>query len=149
MADNDTRRRGSSSGRVGISGFIVRLIAALILVMATYNPTEYSFYDWVQQGLSDGSIGPLHFLAGIVLIIGWTIYGVASYRALGPLGLILGAAFLGVLVWLLIDFGVLKLESAATVTWIVLFCLSVLLAVGVSWSHIWRRLTGQLEVDEG
>jgi len=24
-----------------------------------------------------------------------------------------------------------------------------LLAVGLSWSHVWRRLTGQFEVDDG
>jgi len=27
-------------------------------------------------------------------------------------------------------------------------CLAVLLAVGMSWSYIWRRLTGQVAVDE-
>jgi len=27
-------------------------------------------------------------------------------------------------------------------------CLSILLAVGMSWSFIWRRMTGQYEVDE-
>ncbi|MDZ7642989.1 MAG: DUF6524 family protein [Woeseiaceae bacterium] len=27
-------------------------------------------------------------------------------------------------------------------------CLAALLTIGVSWPHIWRRLTGQLEVDE-
>jgi hypothetical protein len=32
-------------------------------------------------------------------------------------------------------------------TWIALLCLSGLLAIGMSWSHVRRRLTGQIDVD--
>jgi hypothetical protein len=32
--------------------------------------------------------------------------------------------------------------------WIVLFVFSMILAVGISWSHMRRRLTGQADVDE-
>lgn len=144
----DKPRKSSRSQDVGFGGFFLRLVAALALVFATYNPSPWSYYDWVRDALGAGSLGAVHFFVGILLIIGWTIYGVASFRSLGALGLALGTAFLAALVWLLIDFGILKLESAQTVTWIVLVCLAALLAIGVSWSHIWRRLTGQLEVDD-
>ncbi len=148
MAKSGGGSRNGGSRDVSPGGFIIRLIAALVLVFATYNPTDYSFYDWVQTAIANGALGAIHFFVGVILIIGWTIYGVASFRALGPLGLVLGAAFFATLVWLLIDFEILTLDSATTVTWVVLVCLAGLLAVGVSWSHIWRRLTGQLEVDE-
>lgn len=144
----DQPRKSSRSRDVGFGGFLLRLVAALTLVLATYNPGPWSYYDWVRDALAAGSLGAVHFFVGILLIIGWTIYAVASFRSLGALGLALGTAFFAALVWLLIDFGILKLESAQTVTWIVLVCLAALLAVGVSWSHIWRRLTGQLEVDD-
>ena len=90
----------------------------------------------------------IFILAIHLIVIGWAIYAAASYRSLGPVGLILGAAFFATLIWLLIDFGILSLGSATTIKWIVLICLAGLLAIGVSWSHIWRRVTGQLEVDE-
>lgn len=144
---NETKKRGRPHD-VTPGGFLIRLFAALVLVLATYNPSGHSFFHWIRNGLSEGSIGAIHFFAGVILAIGWTIYGVASFRALGPLGLTLGSAFFAALVWLLIDLGLLRLDSAQTVTWIVLVCLSALLAIGVSWSHVWRRLTGQLEVDE-
>ena len=32
--------------------------------------------------------------------------------------------------------------------WVILIILSVMLAIGLSWSHVWRRLTGQFEVDD-
>lgn len=138
----------SSSRDLSTAGFFFRLVSALVLVFATYNPTEWSFLSWVRAGMAEGTLGPEHLLVGILLAIGWTIFGVASIRALGVLGLVLGSAFLAALVWFLIDFGWLSATSAESVTWIVLVCLAVLLAVGVSWSHIWRRITGQLEVDE-
>ena len=127
---------------------MIRLLAALVLVLATYNPTDWSFVGWVQKSMAAGTLGPEHLLVGIVIVIGWTIYGAASFRSLGVLGMILGAAFLGALVWLLIDFGLLSAGSAESVIWITLVCLAFLLAIGVSWSHIWRRVTGQLEVDD-
>ncbi len=148
MSRNEKSGSGGGTRDVSPGGFLIRLLAALVLVFATYNPTDYSYYDWVQTALGNGTVGAVHFFVGVVLIIGWTIYGVASYRSLGLLGLVLGAAFFATLVWLLIDFEVLNLDSATAVTWVVLICLSGLLAIGVSWSHIWRRLTGQLEVDD-
>jgi hypothetical protein len=65
------------------------------------------------------------------------------------LGLILGGALLGGVVWLLMDLGVLSVSSFSSATWVSLFCIALLLAVGLSWSHVWRRLTGQFEVDDG
>lgn len=144
MADSGGRRRRD----VSVGGFFLRLIAALVLVFATYNPSGYSFVDWVRDAMADGELGALHFFVGVLLVIGWTIYGVASIRALGMLGLLLGSLFFAGLVWVLIEYGILDLDSASGLTWVVLICLAALLAVGVSWSHLWRRLTGQLEVDE-
>ncbi len=38
--------------------------------------------------------------------------------------------------------------DALSVTWISLVCLAALLTIGLSRAHIWRRLTGQFDVDE-
>jgi hypothetical protein len=52
-------------------------------------------------------------------------------------------------VWLLTDIGWLDVSSVFSATWVGLICVAALLAVGLSWSHVWRRLTGQFEVDDG
>ena len=55
------------------------------------------------------------------------------------------------LLWLttlFVDLGWLRLEADGAMTWVVLAVLSLILAVGMSWSHIRRRLTGQVDVDE-
>ena len=55
---------------------------------------------------------------------------------------------IGTGIWLLVDLGVVHAGTVNTIVWLALFALATLLAIGLSWSHIWRRLSGQLEVDE-
>lgn len=129
-------------------GFALRVACAVLLVLLTFNPSEYSYFHWVRQGLSASNLGPEHLLAGVLLAIGWAIYLRATFRALGPVGLVLAGALVGALVWLLIDIGWLAAESAKAVTWISLVCIAVLLGIGLSWSHVRRRLSGQYDVDD-
>lgn len=147
MGDKD-RKSGRSRSDLTLTGFVLRLVAALVLVLATYNPTQYSSFVWIKDAFLASELGAMHFFVLVLLAIGWTVYLVASFRALGTLGMVLGALFFATLVWLLVDFGLLATDSFTSLTWIVLVCLAALLAIGVSGSHLWRRLTGQLEVDE-
>ena len=127
-------------------GFLLRLLAAFILVFSSYNPSGYSYYHWVSENID--SLTPMIALAGVLLLIGWTILLRATFRSLGPFGLLLAAAFLGVLLWMMIDWGWFDADSLTAVTYIVLVVLSGILAIGVSWSHIRRRITGQIDVDD-
>jgi hypothetical protein len=87
-------------------------------------------------------------LAGILLLIGWTIYLRATARSLGMFGLLLAAAFFGAILWLMIDWGLLHVDSVTAITYIILLIMCGILAIGISWSHIRRRMTGQVDVDE-
>ena len=133
---------------LGAGGFFVRLIGALVLVLVTYNPSGQSAYHWVSTAIAESAFGPMHLILVAILLIGWVVYWIASWRALGVLGVVLLGVLLGAFIWLLIDVGLLKAESVSAVTWIVLVAISIVLAVGVSWSHIWRRMTGQLNVED-
>ena len=128
------------------SGFFLRLLVAFILVFSSYNPSGYSYYHWVSENID--SLTPMIALAGVLLLVGWTILLRATFRSLGPFGLLLAAAFLGVLLWMMIDWGWFDADSLTAVTYIVLVVLSGILAIGVSWSHIRRRITGQIDVDD-
>jgi hypothetical protein len=131
-----------------IAGFAVRFLAALALVLLTYNPTRWSYVQWLRGALADGSAGAIHALAGVTLLIGWTVFLRTAWASLGALGILLGAALLAALTWVLVDFGVLALGSTATLTWVLLVCVAVLLAAGMSFGHWKRRASGQVEVDE-
>ena len=127
-------------------GFLARWLFAAALVLGTYNPSDYSYFNWVFAEAAE--FGPVMALTGVALLIAWIVFLRATWRSLGWLGIGLGAALFGCLIWLLIDVGLLSLESTGALTWLVLLLLSLILAAGMSWSHIRRRLTGQFDVDD-
>lgn len=129
-----------------LGSFILRWLFALILVLGTYNPTEYCYTHWVFTDLEN--FGPVQALAGMALIICWIIFLRATFLSLGVIGISLFAAFFACFIWLLVDQQILSLESTSVMTWIILVILSLVLATGMSWSHIRRRLSGQFSVDD-
>ena len=131
-----------------LGSLLWRFAAVLLLVCLTYNPTRFSYVNWLHASFGESNLGPEHFVVGMLLIIGWAILVVATKRSLGPAGLVLAAALIGGVVWWLSDLGFVVVGSGAVLTWVILACLSILLTIGLSWSHIWRRLTGQYEVDD-
>lgn len=126
-------------------GFLWRWLLALVVVLGTFNPTAYSYYGWVTG--AEGML-PLKVLVGVVLLIVLIIYLRATWFSIGPLGLILAAAFFGALVWVLVDFGLLVLGQGSVLTWIILIILSLILAIGMSFSLFRRRISGQVDVDD-
>ena len=130
--------------------FIIRLIFALLLVYGTYNPSSYSFYHWAKEALLGSSLNftPSFAMSAVILLIGWTIYIRATLRSLGSLGLALAFSFFAIFVWWLIDIGLLGADNISVMTYIVLFILSAILATGMSWSHIRRKISGQVDVDD-
>lgn len=132
------------------NSFFIRLIFALILVYATYNPSGYSYYHWFKGALSESGtlLSPPFAMATVVLLIGWTVYLRATFRSLGGLGLTLALAFFAIIIWWLVDLGLIGINSFNVFSYIVLFLIAAVLAVGMSWSHIRRRLSGQLDTDD-
>jgi hypothetical protein len=126
------------------ASFLLRLLFAFTLVFLSYNPSGYSWVGWL---LSDE---PLVYkaAAGIVLLIGWVIFLRATWNSLGAFGTILAVAFFAVIVWLFIYWGFFALDDTAVIEWVVLSILTGVLAVGMSWSHVRRKLSGQYDTDE-
>ena len=135
-----------ASPEFNIVSFLARWLFAAALVIGTYNPSEYSYVGWAFSDIDQ--FGPVMALVGVALLIAWIVFLRATLRSLGVVGIVLGAALFGCLIWLFIDMGLLSLESTSALTWIVLLLLSLILAAGLSWSHIRRRLTGQFDVDD-
>jgi len=148
---SENRSSRSTSREFNFLSFLWRFVGSLILVLISYNPSGYSYWGWVRNAhaAEPSALGPEHFVAGVVLLIGWVILLAATQRSMGALGLMLGGALLGGIVWLLIDLDLLSIATFSSATWVMLICIALILAVGLSWSHVWRRLTGQFEVDDG
>lgn len=138
------------SKRFSWGGYFLRLLLAIVLVFATYNPEDLSYFHWVSHyGPGAGSQAlALMALVGVLIIIGWVIFLRATYRSLGPFGTILAIAFFAALIWLLMSVVPVPKNNFKLVSYLVLFGMSGVLSAGLSWSHVRRRLTGQFDVDE-
>ena len=130
-------------------GVLVRLLASLVLVFLTWNAEGWSYYHWTIQPLLDGAgnFSALKFLAGMLLIAGWVVFLQATRRSIGIMGAVLVAAIAGGVIWLLISSGIVSANSGKGIARVVLIGVSLILAVGMSWSHMSRRITGQADTD--
>jgi hypothetical protein len=131
------------------SGVLVRLLASLVLVFLTWNAEGWSYYHWTIQPLLDGAgnFSALKFLAGMLLIAAWVVFLQATRRSIGIMGAVLVAAIAGGVIWLLISSGIVSANSGKGIARVVLIGVSLILAVGMSWSHMSRRITGQSDTD--
>ena len=132
--------------RFNLGGFLLRAVFACALVLLTFNPSGYSYTHMVADGFP--RITPLEAVCGILLLIGWLVYLNATFKAIGALGMLLAGALFAALVWLMTSWGWFTLSDTHVVIWLGLLVLAFILAVGMSWSHLYRRWSGQAIVDE-
>jgi Family of unknown function (DUF6524) len=129
----------------GLRRFVARWLAAMFLVLATYSPSGYSYYHWVSA--PDLGDWILKLLVGLVLAILYATFGLATHRSLGRVGVAGWVLFFAVLTWMMIDLGLIRIAGSGTVATIVLVDLANLLAIGVSWSYVRGRLSGQADTN--
>lgn len=127
-------------------GFLIRWLAAFALVAATYNPTRFNYSVWAWENFSAQM--PLAVFLGLVLFVGYVIYLRATLRSIGTFGMILVAAVFGALIWVLVDLGALALDNSNLNAWLAILSLSLVLAIGLSWSFVRRAISGQYDVDD-
>lgn len=127
-------------------GFALRWLVAFVLLAATFNPTEWNYARWVQANWNEQM--PLAVLFGLLLLVGYIIYLRATLRSIGAFGMGLVLALVAALLWVLYDFGWLNLANRSFNVWIGLIALSLVLGVGLSWSHVRRKLSGQADMDD-
>jgi hypothetical protein len=126
-------------------GILTRLASGLALVLLTFNPSGHSYYHWALRDLSQFSA--IQAVPGALLLCGWVLFVRAALASLGWLGLALASLAIAALVWLLVDAGLLDASGARPLAWIALVSLGLVLGVGLSWSLVRGRITGQVDVD--
>ena len=127
------------------SGVLLRVVLALVLVLITFNPSGWSFYHWISSPPIE--LTAVKAFAAVLLLIGWLICLRTAYVALGLVGAVLVALLLATLFWMLIDFRIIDVAGRSTMVWIGLLITGIVLGLGLSWSLIRARATGQVEVD--
>ena len=127
-------------------GILLRWLGAFLLLAATFNPTRWNYVHWVRGNWADQM--PLAVFLGLLLAVGYLVYIVATLRSIGAFGVVLIAAIFGAGLWVLIDWGVLSLTNPSFNLWLGILVLSLILGIGLSWSILRQRLSGQASVDE-
>ena len=126
--------------------FVLRWLFAFLLLALTYNPTQWNFVRAVQVYWTQSP--SLLVLAGIILFIGYVIYLRATLRSIGVFGMLIVLALVGAILWVAWDFQLINLTNPGIATWVGIIALSIVLGVGLSWSIIRRKLTGQVDADD-
>lgn len=60
----DKGRAGRALREFNFLSFVLRFVSSTVLVIATYNPSDYSFWAWVASARVTGTLGPGHFVVG-------------------------------------------------------------------------------------
>ena len=128
-------------------GIFWRWLGAFLLLVATFNPTEWNYVKWAAAHGNDQL--PLTLFLGLLLLVGFLIYLLATLRSIGKFGMLLVVALFGSGLWVLSSWGLLSLENSTMNTWLGLVALSLVLGVGLSWSILKRQISGQATVDDG
>jgi len=127
-------------------GILLRWLGAFVLLAAIFNPTSWNYVAWTRSAW--GQQTPLIVFTGLILAVIAMVYLVATLRSIGILGAIIIAAIFAAGLWVLTDWGVLGLDNSALNTWLGILVLSLILGIGMSWSILRQRLSGQQTTDE-
>ncbi|MGL4310202.1 MAG: DUF6524 family protein [Paracoccaceae bacterium] len=127
-------------------GFVLRWLAAFALLAVTFNPTRWNYYRWAEANY--GVQLPLTVLFGLVLFLAYAVYLRATLRSIGALGMVLVAALVASILWVMYDWGWLSLANPSLNIWLGILALSVVLGVGLSWSILRQKISGQADVDD-
>ncbi len=125
------------------ASLLIRWIVALILVFATYNPTDMSYVRWALENYSSNL--SMVVLLGLILLIAYTIFLRATLQSIGVIGIAMIVALIAVIIWVLYDNGLLDPANSTLMTWIGLVGLSLVLGIGLSWSIVRRQISGQID----
>jgi hypothetical protein len=126
----------------GSRSFIVRWLATLLLVLGTYNPYASSYYHWV---VNDPDHLSLKVMVGVALLILHVVVLVATVRSVGPIGMTLLTALFAAFAWVLADNHAIEVENPKVFVTTILVIAASVYGVGVSWSHVRNRLSGQVD----
>lgn len=126
-----------------MGGLLIRIALAIALVLATWNPTGRAYLPWA---LSGGDFDAAKTLVGVLLAGGWLLCLRATWVSLGAVGVVFLAALIAAFVWWLSSMGYIATDEG-TLVWIALVGIGIVLGVGMGWSKLRQKATGQVEVD--
>ena len=124
---------------------LIRFIAALVLVFATYNPSGYSYYHWMVSGKA--AISHL-IVVGTALVAIYAFLVRSTWRSIRLLGLIIAIGFFASLNYMLVEMNWIDYQLYWGKTISIMISIASILSIGLSFSAIRARLAGQIDSDD-
>lgn len=131
--------------KFGFVSMLVRWLMIMGVITAIYNPSGRSFLHWAVQGTAPLS---LRLAVGSLLLAALAYCWRLSVRALGPIGVLMLAVLLAVAATALVDIGLVEPRGRAAVIAYLQAIVSTGLTIGVSWSALRTRISGQIDSDD-
>lgn len=126
--------------RIGIGWWWLISVAFCYLL---WNPSGYSISHYVL--FSDDRIA-IRIMVGLICAGILLVYVLEAWRTLGILGFAFFGAATLVMVWIMVDYGVLTTGNAGSTGWWSQLVVGTLMTVGLQGSKIYRNLTGRTPV---
>ena len=127
-------------------GFVVRWLMAFFLLLATYNPSGYSYYHWVIDPPTNDRL--LQMIVGAFLVFCYFVAFDITRRALHTFGFVNVIIFCSLISWWIGREGWVDVERDSHLAMLVIGTISTILAIGMSYSHVHYRLGGVKQVEE-
>lgn len=122
-------------------GILVRTLTCFLLVFATWNPTGYSFLTWARH---DPAAATAEIAAaGALLLALHILFLRIAWVALGADGIAASLAIILAGLLALHQFGVFDMWRSDVQTYLLLGTFALVLAIGMTWSLLKRRIVGQ------
>jgi hypothetical protein len=131
--------------KFGFVSMLVRWFMIMGVLTAIYNPSGRSFVHWAVEGTAPLS---LRVAVGSVLLVMLAYCYRLSVRALGPIGVLMLAALLAVTATALVDISLIQPQGRAAMIAYLQAIITTGLTVGVSWSALRTRISGQIDSDD-
>jgi hypothetical protein len=131
---------------ITLAGIATRFLFAFGLVVLTWNPSPVNFIRWALNQWSN--MTPVVLFVALALVAGWAVFIRATARSLGTMGVILTMALAGMILWMIIRYNLIDPTNSTVLAWVLLTLVAAVLTVGMSWSHLRRRWSGQADVDD-
>jgi len=120
-----------------------RWLMAAAVVFSAYNPSGYSYYHWVTR--TEG-ISPLQVFAGLAIFISAVAIVRMAFLSVGYIGSTIIATLVMMAILLCVGLDFIEIETIEITTYTIQFWISFVLAVGMGWSFIQRRISGERDV---
>lgn len=129
----------------GFVNIIQRWLFTLFIVFGIYNPSGISYLHWLFDAETNLTIAS---------VVGVALFGVilfimrSTWRSMKFVGIFITALFFLLFNVMLIDTGIVSLSHAKVFEIMGLFTVASTLAIGLSFSAIRARLSGQVDSDD-